>query len=608
MDFRINRGQIFLLFTDAFLVAAALYLALLLRFDFHIPLYFLQRFQDLLVAVILIRIVIFYAFGLYSRLWQFASIDELNAVVLAVTAGSLVIYGYTQLLLMPLPRSTYIISWFLNVVFIGATRFALRLLARKNVCRAKDAVSRVLIIGAGNAGAIVVSELQRQYSLRKKYPVGFIDDNPAKLRCAVHGVKVLGTRHDLPSIVHRNDIDEIIIAMPSATKEQIREIARLCSELPVKVNILPGVYELLSGSVTINKIRPVSIEDLLGRKEVKINLAEVAGYLQNEVVLVTGAGGSIGSELCRQISRFSPHTLILLDHTENNVYDIEMELRKLCPAGSIVAIVADIRDHAKINGIFSKYKPAVIFHAAAHKHVPLMEVNREEAIHNNIFGTKNVAEAADRFGAKRFLLISTDKAVNPTSVMGATKRVAEMVIQSLAKKSSTRYCAVRFGNVLGSRGSVIPLFKKQIEEGGPVTVTHPEMTRYFMTIPEAVQLVIQAGAMGEKGEIFVLDMGEPVKISDLARDLIRLSGLEPGKDMEIIYSGIRPGEKLFEEVLTTEENANATKHERIFKAKATDLQGTLYSKEISQLSEVLLMDISFFRTQFTDLPPDIYAS
>lgn len=591
MDFRINHRQVLLLIIDAFLVAAALYLALLLRFDFQIPELFQVRYWQLIYFIIAICLTCFYAFGLYQRIWQYASIEELLAIVLAVTAGSLFIFLFTHIVEQTLPRSTYIISWFLNLAFIGGVRFLLRLRARAYTCRPKEAVARVLIVGAGDSGTIVLSELQRHFSQQKKLPVGFIDDDPAKQRNTLHGIKVLGTREQIPAIATKHNVNEIIIAIPSAPAKEVKKITRICSQLPVKVSILPGVHEVLNGHVSISKIRPVQIEDLLGREEVKINLEEIAAYLKDEVVLITGAGGSIGSELCRQVTSFRPSKILLLDHTENNVYDIEMELMKLCPSCTIIPIVADVRDIGRIDSIFSSHKPTVVFHAAAHKHVPLMESNREEAINNNILGTKNVAEAADRHYAKSFLLISTDKAVVPTSVMGATKRVAEMVIQSLAKKSQTRYCAVRFGNVLNSRGSVIPLFKKQIEEGGPVTITHPDMTRYFMTISEAVQLVIQAGAIGKKGEILVLDMGEPVKITDLARDLIRLSGLKPDNDIAITYTGVRPGEKLFEEVLNAEEGTSTTKHERIFIAAATAQSSASFITELAHLKEILLTDL-----------------
>lgn len=608
MDFRINRRQTFLLIADAFLVAAALYLALLLRFDFQIPELYRTSFRELIYIIISVRLVCFYAFGLYRRIWQYASIEEMLAIVLAVTTGSVFIFLYTHIVQQTLPRSIYIISWFLNLAFIGGVRFSLRLRARNDACSPKEAVARVLIVGAGDSGTIVLSELQRHFSQQKKLPVGFIDDDPVKQRNAIHGVKVLGTRNNISQIVARHNIDEIIIAIPSAPTKEIKKLTLICSRLPVKVSILPGVQDILNGNVSISKIRPVQIEDLLGREEVKINLEEVAGYLKDETVLITGAGGSIGSELSRQVTTFSPNKILLLDHTENNVYDIEMELKKLCPSCTVVPIVADVRDKERIDQVFIAHKPTVIFHAAAHKHVPLMEVNREEAIHNNIFGTKNVAEAADRFKAKSFLLISTDKAVNPTSVMGATKRVAEMTVQILAKKSNTRYSAVRFGNVLGSRGSVIPLFKQQIEAGGPVTVTHPDMTRYFMTIPEAVQLVIQAGAMGQKGEIFVLDMGEPVNITDLARDLIRLSGLDLEKDISIVYSGIRPGEKLYEEVLTAEEGTKTTRHERIFVAPATEQSSASFAAELMCLKEILPIDLSGFSEVLPLLFPEFQAS
>ncbi len=584
---KINRRQLYLILIDAVLVAIALFFAILLRFDFDVQPIYLQRYQQLLFAVLIIRLSTFYAFGLYRSIWQYASIDELNAVVYAVTLSSIFIYGYSHFVGAVLPRSVYIISWILNIGLIGGVRFALRLLRRAYQGRAHALASRVLIVGAGYAGNIVVQELQRHEPLINKVAVGFIDDAPDKQFCAIHGIKILGGSDAIPQVVEKHRVNEIVIAMPSASKETIARITRICSKLPSKVNILPGVYELLSGDVSISKIRPVQIEDLLGREEVRLNLDEIAGYLSGETVLVTGAGGSIGSELCRQIARFNPAKLLLLDQTENNVYDIEMEMQKRFPHCKLVPIVADVRDEKRIGAIFSTHNPAVIFHAAAHKHVPLMECNREEAMVNNILGTRNVAEAADRFGAKSFLLISTDKAVNPTSVMGATKRMAEITIQTMAKKSKTRFCAVRFGNVLESRGSVIPLFKKQIAEGGPVTVTHQDMTRYFMTIPEAVQLVIQAGSIGKNGEILVLDMGDPVKITDLAHDLIRLSGFEPDKDIKIVYTGIRPGEKLFEEVLTGEEGIKVTKHERIFIAGASDQNGVSFGKEIAHLNRIL---------------------
>ncbi|MCR3921086.1 MAG: polysaccharide biosynthesis protein [Firmicutes bacterium] len=587
MDLRINKRHIVLVVADAFLIAAAAYLGLLLRFDFQLANPYLAQTNQQIFNIIAIRLVIFYLFGLYRPLWKYASIYELMLVVSAVTFSSVIIYLYSSIILAtPFLTANYIIAWFLNVTFIGGIRILVRILPH-HIIKSRAAQSRVLIIGAGAAGIMVVKELQSQFATLKKLPIGFIDDDPAKQRCGIHRVKVLGTRDDIPTIIEKHNVNEVIIAIPSAPRSEIKKLTRLSSQHPVQVKIIPGVHELINGTVSINKIRSVQIEDLLGREEVKTNLTEMAQYLHNEIVLVTGAGGSIGSELCRQIMPFQPQKLLLLDHTENNVYDIEMELRHHHTTCAIIPVVADVRDPKRIHDIFTLHKPTVIFHAAAHKHVPLMEANREEAINNNINGTRNVAEAAHRHHAKSFLLISTDKAVRPSSVMGATKRVGEIIIQTLAQHSNTHYCAVRFGNVLGSRGSVIPLFKKQIEAGGPVTVTHPEMTRYFMTIPEAVQLVIQAAAMGNNGNIFILDMGEPVKICDLARDLIRLSGFEPEKDIKVTYTGIRPGEKLYEELFIEEEGNLKTTHERIFVAKPTDHTSVTFQQEIDYLESIL---------------------
>jgi len=394
----------------------------------------------------------------------------------------------------------------------------------------------------------------------------------------------LGTREDIPGIAKRYGVQEIIIAMPSAPGSVIRELVGICRQTKAELKTLPGLYELIDGQVTVNSIREVRVEDLLRREPVEVNLKEMSGYLKGHRVLVTGAGGSIGSELCRQVAGFNPSLLVLLGHDENPIFEIEQELRYKFPGLRLKTVIADVKDKVKINAVFDINKPQVVFHAAAHKHVPLMEANPEEAVKNNVLGTKNVADAADRAGTGIFVFISTDKAVNPTSVMGASKRVAEMLVQSMASKSDTCFTAVRFGNVLGSRGSVLPIFKEQLARGGPLTVTHPEMTRYFMTIPEAVQLVIQAGAMATGGEIFVLDMGEPVKIVDLAEDLIRFSGFEPYKDIDIEYTGIRPGEKLFEELLTAEEGTTATKHKRIYVAKANEIDEELLDEFICRFA------------------------
>ncbi len=452
--------------------------------------------------------------------------------------------------------------------------------------RKTEGVRNAMVIGAGEAGSMVIQEFKKHPDLRMK-PVAIIDDDANKHGMSIHGVKVLGARQAIPEIVLRKNIKEIIIAMPSIDRHEIRDIVDICSKTKCKLRIVPGVYELLDGKVSIKRLRDVRIEDLLGREPVKLNLDEISGYIENKVVLVTGGGGSIGSELCRQIARFKPKELLIFDISENNVYSLEYDLKTLFPDLRYSPLIGSVRDKGRLEYIFKKYGPNVVFHAAAHKHVPMMELNATEAIKNNVFGTLNVAEAADKYGAERFTLISTDKAVNPTNIMGASKRIAEIVVQMMSMKSSTVFSAVRFGNVLGSEGSVIPLFRKQIESGGPVTVTHPEVIRYFMTIPEAVQLVIQAGALAKGGEIFILDMGEPVKIADLARDMIKLSGLEPDVDIDIEYIGLRPGEKLFEELLLNEEGITATKYKKIYIAKPTFSNVDTFEKEILNLRELL---------------------
>ena len=423
---------------------------------------------------------------------------------------------------------------------------------------------KVLIIGAGVAGG-VVADVLRQRANSDWEPVGFMDDDPQKQNLILHDLPVLGNRHRISAIVQEIGVQQIIIAMPSVLGEVVRQIVEICHGTKAQLKILPGIYDLITGKIKISNIREIELEDLLGRQPVSLNIEEIAGYLKDRVVLITGAGGSIGSELCRQLTVFRPRLLVLLGHGENSIYNIERELQEKYPVLALAVEIVDIRDEQQISRIFSRYRPAVVFHAAAHKHVPLMEKNAEEAVKNNIIGTKTVAEAAHLVKAEIFVLISTDKAVNPTSIMGATKRAAEMIIQWMNGYSTTKFVAVRFGNVLGSRGSVIPLFKKQIASGGPVTVTHPTMERYFMTIPEAVQLVIQAGALANGGETFILDMGKPVSIVELAKNLIRLSGYEPERDIAIEYTGIRPGEKYSERLYSDQEQVVNTKHKRIFK-------------------------------------------
>ena len=556
-----------LLIVDVITIIGVALISLLIRFDGYITPHYMQQMIDALPIMVISYIVMLLSMHLYTRIWRYAGMREMVAVLIATTLGAGLFYTGMYVFDKSLPRSIYLISWILSTGVIGIGRMVLHYIAmRYGGKQSTDAdMVNTLIIGAGDAGATIAREIER-YHKRSRKVIGFIDDDEAKFNRLMGGVRILGNRHDIPSIVKENKVKEIIIAMPSVTRNEIRNIMEICSPLKCKVNTLPGMYQLLDDEVLVSHLHPVSIEDLLERDEVRLDMDIVEHYIRDKVVLVTGAGGSIGSEICRQIMRVGPKMLLLLGHGENSIYLINQELKNIYKDGPIIPIIADIRDKQQLDQIFTQYNPQVVFHAAAHKHVPLMEIQPMAAVLNNIYGTRNVADVTGRHGVERFVMISTDKAVNPTSVMGATKRVAEKVIISMNDTYDTKYITVRFGNVLGSRGSVIPLFKKQIEAGGPVTVTDPEMTRYFMTIPEASQLVLQAGAMGKGGEVFLLDMGEPVKIIDLARNMIRLSGLEPDKDIHIKITGLRPGEKKYEELLTSEEGTNRTNHTKIFEA------------------------------------------
>jgi len=556
-----------LLIVDVITIIGVALISLLIRFDGYITSHYLHQMIDALPIMVISYIVMLLSMHLYTRIWRYAGMREMVAVLIATTLGAGLFYTGMYVFDKSLPRSIYLISWILSTGVIGIGRMVLHYIAmRYGGKQSTDAdMVNTLIIGAGDAGATIAREIER-YHKRSRKVIGFIDDDESKFNRLMGGVRILGNRHDIPSIVKEHKVKEIIIAMPSVTRNEIRNIMEICSPLKCKVNTLPGMYQLLDDEVLVSHLHPVSIEDLLERDEVRLDMDVVEHYIRDKVVLVTGAGGSIGSEICRQIMRVGPKQLLLLGHGENSIYLINQELKNIYKDGPIIPIIADIRDKQQLDQIFTQYNPQVVFHAAAHKHVPLMEIQPMAAVLNNIYGTRNVADVAGRHGVERFVMISTDKAVNPTSVMGATKRVAEKVIISMNDTYDTKYITVRFGNVLGSRGSVIPLFKKQIEAGGPVTVTDPEMTRYFMTIPEASQLVLQAGAMGKGGEVFLLDMGEPVKIIDLARNMIRLSGLEPDKDIHIKITGLRPGEKKYEELLTSEEGTNRTNHTKIFEA------------------------------------------
>jgi FlaA1/EpsC-like NDP-sugar epimerase len=509
-----------------------------------------------------------FKYRLYNRAWEYASVGEMIGIVRAVTL-SILVAGLIQFIVN---GNVYVrvlgITWMLHIILIGGSRFSWRMY-RDNYIRPQTERKRALIIGAGSAGSMLVRQLQKSQDT-DLFPTGFIDDDPKKQKLQIYGVTVLGKTKDIPKLVDDLNVDTIIIAIPSLSKKEIQKIYLECSKTKVKTQIMPLIEDLISGKVSVNQIREVQVEDLLGRKPVELDINSILKKITGKTILVTGAGGSIGSEICRQVSKFKPNKLLLLGHGENSIYQIDMELRnRHGKEFEIIPIIADVQDRDRIFEVMSVHAPDVVYHAAAHKHVPLMEYNPKEAVKNNVIGTKNVAEAADMFGVKTFVLVSTDKAVNPTNVMGSTKRIAEMVIQQLDKTSETNYVAVRFGNVLGSRGSVIPLFKKQIQAGGPVTVTHPEMTRYFMTIPEASRLVIQAGALARGGEIFVLDMGEPVKIVDLAKNLIHLSGYNTD-EIGIKFAGIRPGEKMYEELLGENEVHKKEVYPKIFIGKTVE--------------------------------------
>lgn len=552
---------------DILILMGSLCTAFLLRFDGAIPEPHLSAMKLILLPRALVALVFFHYGGLYRSIWRYAGLEELVGVLRVVGLFDVLFLATSALRLIPdFPRSAAVVAFVLDVIGVAGLRVAIRITRRLRLSRRGVPVperKRVLIVGAGAAGVAVARDLLRHEDQRY-WPIGFIDDDPAKQGMRVATLDVLGTREQLPELVQSKRVDEVIIAIPSAPASVIREIISQCKGL-VPLQIVPSLYDLVDGKVTVSQIRKVQLEDLLGREPVHLDTSGVAACLSRKVVLVTGAGGSIGSELCRQIARFSPSNLILLGNEENSIYDLQNELAFSFPSLTLTPVIANIRDWNRMDEVFARYRPQVVFHAAAHKHVPLMEAHPGEAVKNNVLGTRITAVLAAEYGVERFVLISTDKAVNPTSVMGATKRVAEMIVQSL-NGSTTKFMAVRFGNVLGSRGSVIPLFQTQIARGGPVTVTHPRMVRYFMTVQEAAQLVLQAAAIGNGGEVFVLDMGRPVRVLDLAKNLIHLSGLEPGVDIEIQFTGIRPGEKLFEEILTAEEGTTSTCHSRIHRA------------------------------------------
>lgn len=583
----------YLVAIDVGLLVLSLFLSFLIRFEGKFPAEYFDLADRFLVSVILIKIAVLFLFGLYNSLWEYASIEELLKISAASIVANTVMLSFLFMFETRIPRSIYIIVSILDVMFIGGVRLSYRMLRRlknQGSLFSRSVKKRVMIVGAGDAGAMVIKELKRHGDLHMK-PIVAMDDDAMKWGKSIQGITVRAGTKEISRIAKAKRIDEIIIAIPSATKKEIASIVHECKKTDCNLKILPGVYELINGQVSISEIRNIEIEDLLGRDEVKLDIGDLKALLTNKIVMVTGGAGSIGSELARQIVKYNPQKLILLDINENGLFQIQHELkRSMAKKKGIVPIevlIASIRDRKRIERIFNDYRPQVIFHAAAHKHVPLMEDSPYEAIKNNVFGTLNLVELSDRYHVETFVQISTDKAVNPTNVMGATKRICEMIVQTHNHISQTEYVAVRFGNVLGSNGSVIPLFKQQIEEGGPVTVTHPEITRYFMTIPEAAQLVLQAGAMAQGGEIFILDMGEPVKILTLAEDLIRLSGFIPYEDMEIEITGLRPGEKLYEELLLKEEGILETQHEKIFIGRPLNVDSGYLMTQLNQLEAII---------------------
>lgn len=581
-----------LLIVDFLLILVAYFLAFIFRLYLdnnslnEIIIYFKEHiFKVIFFAII--YILSFYINKQYKSVWTLAGMDEVINGVIAVVIGITLTLGISLLSNDRIPLMVNILAGIMILVLCNGVRIGWRVLRRAikytEIEKNKD-FKNVLIVGAGSGGALVANEYKKHPNLGKKV-VAFIDDDKQKLGTYVNGVKVLGNRNNIIEVAKAKKVDEIIIAIASIKEGVLKEIIECCKDAHIAVKIMPGVSEMIDGKFSINKIRDVDVEDLLGRESIKLDYDGIADYLEGKIVLVTGGGGSIGSELCRQISKFNPKQLIIFDIYENNAYEIQSELKRTFPELDLVTLIGSVRDRNRLRQVYTKYSPNVVFHAAAHKHVPLMEVSPEEAIKNNVVGTFNTAEFANSYGIEKFVLISTDKAVNPTNIMGATKRMCEMIVQAFNKVSDTDYVAVRFGNVLGSNGSVIPLFKKQIAAGGPVTLTHRDITRYFMTIPEASQLVLQAGAYAEGGEIFVLDMGKPVRIYDLAENLIKLSGFEPNKDIKIEVTGLRPGEKLYEELLMNEEGLTETKHKKIFIGKPGDFD----IKDIAKKTDELLM-------------------
>jgi FlaA1/EpsC-like NDP-sugar epimerase len=594
VTFPINRHRLWQLAADAVLVAAAWWLAFQLRFDNGLPPYYDLLLERAILLVVGIKLAVFVVLGFYNRWWRYVSTRDMWRVVLGAALAS-VVAGLTLYFASPvqgirLPRSVFVLDFLLTLALVGGARLAARTIFERPsmgglVARGKE----VVIVGAGDAGQLVIRELQRNRALGYT-PIGIVDDDTRKRNLRVHGVRVLGTTAELAHVLRDNRPDELLIAIPSADGEVRRRVVEIARDEGVPVKTLPGLYELISGDSNLAaQIRPVQVEDVLGRAQVEVDLEEVAAYLGGQTVLVTGAGGSIGSELCRQIARARPARLVLVENGERALFEIERELLDERGFSAAIPVLADICNRSKMRYVFERYRPTVVFHAAAYKHVPLLEANPLESVRNNALATKAIADVAVEFGADRFVLVSTDKAVNPKTIMGQSKALCEWIVEAYGSRPdvSTRFVAVRFGNVLGSSGSVIPIFRRQIAKGGPVTVTHPDMTRYFMTIPEAASLVVQAGAIGGEGEIFVLDMGEPVRILDLARNMVRLSGREPDRDVRIEFIGARPGEKLHEELWGSDEEVRPTAHPKIQRVKRASAEAAVLERELEALETLV---------------------
>lgn len=598
-----------LLILDIMAILVASFMSIFLRFEFKfsdIPRYFLDRYINILPFTIVVTLVLFWVWKLYKSVWRYASATEMVNIAMATTCAAVVQTIFCYATNNQMPRSYYVLYWFFLFMLTSGIRFSYRILRIFNLKRSSIISNipktNVMVIGAGAAGNAILKEIENSQFIHQKVKC-IIDDGPGCHGKIMRGVPIVGGRDKIAEAVRTYGIDEIIFAIPSASTKERKEILEICKDTGCKLRALPGIYQLINGEVSVAKLKDVEIEDLLGREPIKINIDDIIGYVSGKVVMVTGGGGSIGSELCRQIAAHNPKQLIIVDIYENNAYDIQQELKNKFPKLDLEVLVASVRNTNRMRNIFETYRPNIVYHAAAHKHVPLMEDSPNEAVKNNVFGTYKTAQAAAKYGVEKFVLISTDKAVNPTNVMGATKRICEMVVQMMNGISDTNFVAVRFGNVLGSNGSVIPLFKKQIAEGGPVTVTHPDIIRYFMTIPEAVSLVLQAGAYAKGGEIFVLDMGEPVKIVDLAQNLIKLSGYKVGEDIEIKFTGLRPGEKMYEELLMNEEGLTKTANEMIFIGKPIEFDVDELKGQLEELEKLAVNESDDIRTMIKEIVP-----